>query len=317
METPLRSLFPASQLCSAPLSTFKALSNFALVDAFTDSPFKGNPAGVCILPAWRETYWLQQVASELNVNMTAFLVKREIEPKSNGAAENGNHTLLAHSYEIRWFTPLAEVSLCGHATLASAYLLFGSGIVDGGVIRFHPEKGGVLRAHKVEKASQDGFLIELAFPILPTLVCDFDRAGLSSTLQNVQVLSYHRTSANDLLVELSSHEAVQALTPCFDEIKNGDFRGLIVTGKTSNQSLGCDFMSRFFAPKVGIDEDPVCGQAHCALAPFWGNRLEKSNLVGYQASKRGGTLHLRVDFDGGQVYLQGEATLIMSGVLFL
>lgn len=306
MTTPLRNLFPVSKLCNASPST-TSFVNYALVDAFTDVPFKGNPAGVCFLSAWPETHWMQQVASELNVNMTAFLVTRK--DTFNGVEGD-------HAFHIRWFTPMSEVDLCGHATLASSYLLFGSDIVSGNVIQFYPEKGGVLHARRVERPSKDGFLVELDFPILPSYECDFKPATLSTTLKHLLAVSVQKTVANDLLVELPSGEDVKLLKPSFDEIRNGDFRGLIVTGQASDSS-SCDFVSRFFAPKVGVDEDPVCGQAHCALAAFWAKKLNKNHLVAFQASKRGGTLLLRVDFEAGRVFLQGEATLVMSGVLLL
>lgn len=298
-----RERFPASKL--------RSTSNFvqyALVDAFTDETFKGNPAGVCLLPAWPETRQLQQIASELNVNMTAFLVTRK---------DSCNGVKRENAFSIRWFTPLLEVDLCGHATLASSYFLFGSGIVAGELIQFHPAKGEVLLARRVEKPSKDEFLVELAFPILPSYEYDFELAMLSSTLRNAVAVSVHKTTANDLLIELSSGDDVKLLDPFFDEIRNCSFRGLIVTGQTSSVSPSYDFVSRFFAPKVGIDEDPVCGQAHCALAAFWAKKLNKNDLVAFQASRRGGTLLLRVDFEADRVFLQGEATLVMCGVLFL
>lgn len=263
------------------------------------------------------------MASELNLNMTAFLVSRKAG--CNGAIggtlsdENKDCTSssldAAYDFNIRWFTPVLEVELCGHATLASSYLLFGSGIVSGNMIRFHPEKGGVLHARRVERPSKEEFLVELNFPILPSYECNSQLAGLSTTLQGLTPVTFHKTIVDDLLVELPSGEDVKSLKPCFDEIRKCSTRGVIVTGRASDES-GCDFISRFFAPKVGVDEDPVCGQAHCALAAFWAKKLKKDNLIAYQASKRGGTLCLRVDFEASRVYLQGEATLVMSGVLF-
>ncbi|KAH7306608.1 hypothetical protein KP509_22G021800 [Ceratopteris richardii] len=257
IDAPFRGLFPLSHNVGAAC---KELINYALVDAFTDVPFKGNPAGVCILSTWRKSHWLQQIASELNVNMTAFLVKKEVlEPKCNYTVEGASsleekaHDSLIHAYDIRWFTRTSEVSLCGHATLASAYLLFGSGIVEGEVIGLHPKEGGVLYARKVNKASGDGFLVELNFPILT--IHEYYPDGTEffpNTFRSCQAVSTYKTSANDFLVVLPSEECVRTLRPSIDEMReNGDFRGLIVTGQGS---CGYDFVSRFFAPKVGVDE---------------------------------------------------------------
>lgn len=323
---PPKFLFPLSRQFPVPISS--PVVDYAVVDAFTGTPFKGNPAAVCLLPASQEDNWMQQVASEFNLSQTAFLGRHNCCGSKGAPVEGSKDYLVAvdtdYDFDIRWFTPCAEVDLCGHATLASSYLLFASGVVSGSLIRFHTKRSGILTACRVEKetdsnsidGARDGndFLVELKFPILSSIECNSELAMLSSTLKDTTPVSFRRTIANDLLVELSSGEEVEALEPCFEEVKKLTARGLIVTGPASEFS-GYDFISRFFAPKVGINEDPVCGQAHCALAAFWAEKLKKERLTAYQASKRGGVLHLRVDFETGQAYLRGAAVVIMSGIL--
>lgn len=254
------------------------------VDAFTDVPFAGNPAAVCVLPAERDARWMQLVAREMNLAETAFLVGR------------------ADGYDLRWFTPAVEIDLCGHATLASAHVLWEEGHARAdAVLRFHT-RSGVLTA-----ARRDG-LIWLDFPSTPpestSPSAEIER-GLGATPKFVGRTPF------DYLVELDSEAEVRALAPDVATLGRLGVRGVIVTARSSNGS--CDFVSRFFAPGAGIDEDPVTGSAHCGLAPFWAARLGKNELVGHQVSARGGIV--RVKLEGARVHLGGHAVTVLRGEL--
>lgn len=254
------------------------------VDSFTDKPFAGNPAGVCILPEARSERWMQDVAREMNLAETAFLVRQ------------------ANGYNLRWFTPAVEVDLCGHATLASAHILWETGQLSSNQeARFHTKSGQL-------SAKQNGKLIEMNFPSTPAAPAEAP-PGLSQAL-GVDA-KYVGKSRFDYLMEVESEEIVRKLNPDFGRIKKMPVRGVIVTSRAGSD--GCDFVSRFFAPAAGIDEDPVTGSAHCTLAPFWAERLGKKELVGYQASSRGGTVRVRVD--GKRVHLGGQAVTVLTGEL--
>ncbi len=253
------------------------------IDAFADRPFSGNPAAVCLLPAWRGDSWLQAVAAEMNLSETAFLVPR------------------GEAFELRWFTPAVEVALCGHATLASAHCLWESGrLHPGAAARFHT-RSGLLTARQRNGA------IEMDFPATPTFPAD-PPAGLTAALGFEPVCV--RRGGSDLLVEAASERALRAVRPDFPALAKLDARGVIVTAPGGG---ACDFVSRFFAPAAGIDEDPVTGSAHCALGPFWGSRLGKTELRGYQASKRGG--HVGVRLAGDRVVLIGKAATVFQAEL--
>jgi len=232
-----------------------------IVDAFTSEPFAGNPAAVCLLEGARSDRWLQAVAAEMNLSETAFLWRE------------------GPGYRLRWFTPALEVPLCGHATLASAHLLFESGRTEGDELRFATQSGE-LRA--VRQA--DG--IELDFPAF-------------------------RYEPALLPVAVASEREVRGARP--------DARALLAAGApsviltTRSETPGFDFVSRYFAPGAGIDEDPVTGAAHCALAPYWAKKLGKAELVGFQASKRGGVVGVRAL--GERVALRGQAVTVVSGRL--
>ncbi|MCI0331241.1 MAG: PhzF family phenazine biosynthesis protein [candidate division Zixibacteria bacterium] len=254
------------------------------VDSFTDKPFAGNPAGVCILPEARSERWMQDVAREMNLAETAFLVRQ------------------ANGYNLRWFTPAVEVDLCGHATLASAHILWETGqLPSNQEARFHTKSGQL-------SAKQNGKLIEMNFPSTPAASAEAP-PGLSQAL-GVDA-KYVGKSRFDYLMEVESEDTVRGLNPNFGQIKKLPVRGIIVTSRAGSD--GCDFVSRFFAPAAGIDEDPVTGSAHCTLAPFWAERLGKKELVGYQASSRGGTVRVRVD--GKRVHLGGQAVTVLTGEL--
>jgi len=256
------------------------------VDAFTERPFSGNPAAVCLLPQAREAAWMQAVGKEMNLSETAFLLKQE------------------DGYNLRWFTPAVEVDLCGHATLASAHILWETGILRREEqARFHT-RSGLLTA--VSKGGE----IELNFPAKTEEPAD-PPAGLLEALK-VRA-KYVGKSKFDYLVQVDSEQTVRDLKPDFTALKNIPVRGVIVTSRAV--SPGYDFISRFFAPAAGVNEDPVTGSAHCTLGPFWSGRLGKNDFLAYQASERGGTL--RVLVAGDRVHLSGKAVTIFGGELIV
>jgi len=253
------------------------------VDAFATEPFRGNPAAVCILDEPRPEAWMQGVALEMNLSETAFLV-----PRNDG-------------FQLRWFTPACEVRLCGHATLASAHVLWSEGMVEPSrPIAFHSLHSGVLPARRL------GEQIELDFPArIPDEIAP--PAGLAEAL-GLEPRFVARAS-RDVLVLADSETVVRSLRPDFAALRKVDARGVIVTAPAA----ASDFVSRFFAPAVGVDEDPVTGSAHCCLCPFWADRLGKKSLVGFQASARGGVV--AVTLDGDRVRLAGPAVTVLCGEL--
>jgi PhzF family phenazine biosynthesis protein len=255
------------------------------VDAFTDVPFAGNPAAVCLLPESRDAAWMQHVALEMQLSETAFLVRR-------GPDE----------FDLRWFTPAVEVDLCGHATLASAHALWESGAVaPDRMVRFHT-RSGVLTAEK-----RDAW-IELNFPATPPAPAPAP-AGLAEAIGAEP--RYTGKSRFDYLIEVDSEAQVRALSPDFARLRTLPVRGVIVTSPATTP--GWDFVSRFFAPGSGIDEDPVTGSAHCCLTPFWSARLGTTEFVARQVSPRGGTLRVRLE--GDRVRLAGQAVTVLRGEL--
>ncbi len=254
------------------------------VDAFTDTPFAGNPAAVCLLPAPRDESWMQKVAREMNRSETAFLV-----PEADG-------------YALRWFTPAVEVALCGHATLASAHVLWEDRHLPAGrQARFHT-KSGLLTGDRTRE------WIELDFPARRQEPAD-PPAGLAEALGAAP--KYVGRNQRDYLVEVDGEATVRGLQPDHGALAALPVRGVIVTARAD--SPGYDFVSRFFAPGSGVAEDPVTGSAHCALGPFWQSRLGKRELVAYQASPRGGVVRVRVA--GERVKLGGKAVTILRGEL--
>ena len=257
---------------------------YALIDAFTETPFRGNPAVVVLLPKSRPAEWMQAVASEMNQPETAFLVRSE------------------DGYHLRWFTPAIEVDLAGHPTLACAHWLWTSGQLDPlETVRFHT-RSGLLIAER-----HDGW-IRLDLPATPaTEQKPFD--GLAQAL-GAAVLWTGRSSF-DLLVEVASEEALRAIEPNLPALAQYPVRGVIVTAKAAAPPY--DFVSRFFAPQSGINEDPVTGSAHCCLGPYWSRKLGKTRLLAYQASARGGVLRLMVQET--RVCLEGQAVTVATGRL--
>lgn len=256
------------------------------VDAFTDRPFQGNPAAVCILESPQDEQWMQLVAREMNLSETAFLYRE------------------GQAYGLRWFTPTSEVSLCGHATLASAHVLWTEGYASTGQLIQFETKSGILTAKY-----QDDW-IELDFPVnrsqdIPPITKLGDALGVPLKTVLYNSLGY--------LVEVATAQEVEQLQPNFHLLKQLPISNVIVTSKARSDSK-YDFVSRFFAPGVGIEEDPVTGSAHCCLAPYWRDRLNQDRFLAYQASARGGVV--KVYYDGGnRVLLQGQAITVMRGEL--
>jgi PhzF family phenazine biosynthesis protein len=255
------------------------------VDAFTSEAFKGNPAAVCLLDGERDAGWMQSVAAEMKLSATAFLLPRDGE------------------FSLRWFTPAIEVALCGHATLASAHALWQEGaLAAGATARFHT-KSGLLTA------VQDGDWSELDFPA--TLEQPVDPPPALLDALGITAPVYVGRNKFDYLVEVESEEIVRALEPDHARLRTIPVRGVIVTSRSSNPEF--DFVSRFFAPGSGIDEDPVTGSAHCCLAPYWSARLGKDAMTAFQASPRGGVVRVRLE--GDRVKLAGRAVTVFRGSL--
>jgi PhzF family phenazine biosynthesis protein len=257
---------------------------YFIVDAFADRPFSGNPAAVVPLESWLETDLLQQIAMEMNLSETAFFIP-------DGDA-----------YALRWFTPRVEVDLCGHATLASARALVALGkLGDSGATLFSTRSG-------ILKIAVRGRQFELDFPVTPATPVA-PPAGLVESLGAAP--KYVGQSKFDFIVEVASEAALRALAPDFKRLAAVSCRGVIVTARSGVPEF--DFVSRFFAPAVGIDEDPVTGSAHCCLASYWSQKLGKTKMVGYQASARGGVVH--VELRGDRVILGGETVIVAEGEL--
>ena len=259
------------------------------VDAFAERPFAGNPAAVCILGSFPSDAWMQSLAAEMNLSETSFIV-----PTGD-----------TNSFQLRWFTPTTEVDLCGHATLAAAHTLIEQERIESSLpIRFQTRSGEL-------PCTQSGSRITLDFPAKPAT--DFEdtekRAQLLAAL-GIPDASVHQ-SKFDLLVKVDDSDIVETLRPNFQALGEVQTRGVMVTA--ASQTLGFDFVSRFFAPRCGINEDPVTGSAHCCLAPYWADRIGRKSLVGYQASPRGGVVHCEVADD--RVRLTGQAITILEGTL--
>lgn len=303
-------------LCSLAAMSKKGIQ-YVVVDAFTAQPFKGNPAAVCFLvddaaaPAG-DGRWMQSVAVEFNLSQTAFFSR-----DSSRAADAATPR-----FHLRWFSPVTEVALCGHATLATAHFLFTSVLAEShGVVEF-ATKSGVLTAKKVPapetEEEQEKLFIELDFPMIDYVGCDpaDELPSIPEMLNGASAVSVHKSvTTNDFIVELSSGKEVADVLPNIEEIRKCAGRGVIVTAPAPAGS-GYDFFTRFFCPKFGIDEDPVCGSAHCVLAPYWGGKLGKQKLVAFQVSPRSGTLYLELDVENRRVRIQGEAVTVMAGTLF-
>lgn len=255
------------------------------VDAFTTTPFAGNPAAVCVLPQAQSDRWMQDVAQEMNLSETAFLLWQ------------------ADGFSLRWFTPTVEVDLCGHATLASAHVLWESGYLQPNEPAQFYTRSGLLTAQR------QGEWIELNFPAAATEVGSAPPELEQALAVPLKTIGFNRLG---YLVEVESETIVRNLQPNFALLASLPVgTGVIVTSHA--QSSDYEVVSRFFAPKIGINEDPVTGAAHCCLGPFWCDRLQKDSFVAYQASRRGGIVRVRCD--GDRVYLGGQAVTVMRGEL--
>ncbi|NBB74774.1 MAG: PhzF family phenazine biosynthesis isomerase [Bacteroidetes bacterium] len=258
------------------------------VDAFTSNAFAGNPAAVCVLPATRPAEWMQQVAREMNLSETAFLQRRD------------------DGFALRWFTPTHEVDLCGHATLASAHVLWTDGHLPSDEPAVFRTKSGTLTAR-----ARDGW-IAMDFPAEPLAKADAP-SGLLAALGVAPV--FVGRNRMDYGVLLEDEAAVRSVAPDLTRLAAVDTRGVIVTAPADDEA-DHDFVSRFFAPRVGVPEDPVTGSAHCALGPFWAERLGRTDLVGRQVSSRGGTVRIQVDPPTSErVLLMGQAVTVLQGEL--
>jgi PhzF family phenazine biosynthesis protein len=269
--------------------TYRGRMRILVVDAFTDRPFGGNPAGVCLLDGPADPAWMQRLAAEMKHSETAY-------PRPIDAPDA--------DYELRWFTPAVEVALCGHATLATAHALYETGIVPPDrPIRFQTLHNGVLTVRR----AADGRL-EMDFPILDAVAMDLPEALVEAL--GVAPSWTGRSDQDDILVVVDDAETVRKLTPDLGALAAIDARGICVTAPDAPPY---DFVSRYFAPSFGIPEDPVTGSAHCMLAAYWARRLGRDSLTGYQASERGGVVGVAVH--GDRVTLTGQAVTVLDGAL--
>ena len=256
------------------------------VDAFTDTAFAGNPAAVCLLPEPRDELWMQHVAREMNLSETAFLHRRE------------------DGFDLRWFTPTVEVDLCGHATLASAHVLWEEGHLQSSEEARFFTRSGLLTAQR------DGALIELDFP----LEADEPVEAPPDLVRALAITpKYVGKNRFDYVVEVDSETTVREMKPDFSLLQTLPVRGVIVTSLSASSQF--DYVCRFFAPAAGVNEDPVTGSAQCCLAPFWQQRLKKDAFLAYQASLRGG--NLRVRLSGDRVQVGGKAITVFRAELLV
>lgn len=254
------------------------------VDAFTNEIFKGNPAGVCLYVTNQDDIWMQNMASEMNLPETAFLSKR------------------TDGFALRWFSPEKEVDLCGHATLAAAHVLWETGELETSDEAVFYTKSGVLKATKI------GGWVELDFPVEE----DSEVSTPVEIIEGLKVMpKYTGKNRMDYIVEVENEDILRKLRPDNEILKKLDTRGVIVTSISDKKEF--DFVSRFFAPAIGINEDPVTGSAHCCLAPYWSRKLGKIEMKACQASKRSGILTVRID--EGRVFICGQARTVFSGEL--
>ena len=266
--------------------------NIFQVDAFTDNQFKGNPAGVCLIDRERPDSWMQGIAAEMNLSETAFLLKE----RANSA------------FQLRWFTPTTEVSLCGHATLASAHILWEESILKTEEQALFHTKSGIL------KATKHADWLEMVFPSRKVEQVDTDPKLSKALGINPKYTGKYVTQTGNLyLVEVESDQEVYELQPNFRLLSETDARAMLVTSIATAKDY--DFVSRFFAPAVGIDEDPVTGSAHCYLTPFWAEKMKKNELTGFQASRRTGVIRCRLSQD--KVLLCGQAITVFRGELLV
>ena len=253
------------------------------VDAFTQKIFAGNPAAICPLDRWLDADLMQKIALENNLSETAFFVKKD------------------DVYEIRWFTPTFEIDLCGHATLGSAFVIFDVLKLESEIVKFHSHKSGELSVAKKE----DLFILD--FPSRPPVECEIPERLIEAIgKQPREVLK-----SRDYFLVYETEDEIAGIAPDFAELLEIDTRAVIVTAKGEN----CDFVSRFFAPEVGVTEDPVTGSAHCTLIPYWAEKLGRNELFARQISARGGELFC--ELKGDRVKIGGNAVLYLKGEIYV
>ncbi len=255
------------------------------VDSFTDSPFGGNPAAVCLMETTREESWMLKVAREMNLSETAFCLP------------------LYDGYSLRWFTPVTEVDLCGHATLATAHVLWETGLLETNQNARFQTKSGLLTARL------DGSWVLMDFPADPPEACPAPHELLEAL--GVGSASPTFRGRFDYLVEIEDETTLTNLKPDYLKLRRVNTRGVIVTAPSDRRD--CDFVSRFFAPAVGVDEDPVTGSAHCTLCPYWSQKLGKEDMLARQVSPRGGVV--RTEMKGARVIVGGQAVTVFAGDL--
>ena len=256
------------------------------VDAFTNQPFRGNPAGVVLLDEEQPDSWMQSVAQEMNLSETAFVIGEK------------------SPYNLRWFTPAVEVELCGHATLATAHILFEREIAAKNEAIEFKTRSGILTT-----TYNDGW-VQMDFPSFSADEI-LDRSEITRALNETPDQAYN--SGESIMAVFDVPEKIYKMAPDFELIKRFNIQGIMVT--SHSEEPGIDFISRYFAPNVGIDEDPVTGSAHCSLGPYWGARLDKSVLNAKQVSDRGGEIQVRVKDD--RTFISGQAVTIFSGKLLI
>ncbi|KAJ1405130.1 Phenazine biosynthesis PhzF protein [Sesbania bispinosa] len=298
------------------MSMAKKPVKYSVVDAFTDVPFKGNPAALCFLEDGieRDDDWMQGVAAEIKHFQTCFLTNL--------------HGTSVLCIRIRCFSPFSEVNVYAHAFLAAAHRIFSDGSVhnDINIIQFVTRFGVVVTAKKipviVEAPSnlleQDGFCVELDYPADPIIECDLDVVSqICGALRGAPIIDMMRTYyGNDLLAEVSSGENIKQVQPRMDAIANFSAKGIIVSERAPRAS-GFDIYTRFFCPLFGVNENPVCGGAHCALASYWSKKLGKCDLNACQASARGGVVNIHLDVQRQRVFLRGKAVTVIDGCVLV
>ncbi|MEO1620021.1 MAG: PhzF family phenazine biosynthesis protein [Cyanobacteria bacterium J06632_3] len=266
------------------------------VDAFTNRPFSGNPAAVCVTDSPLEDDLMQAIAAEMNLSETAFLYPLKGEPVDGG-------------YSLRWFTPATEVDLCGHATLASAHVLWEEGYLSPDEPARFQTKSGWLGAKQTQKGTDTW--IEMDFPAQPVETTYVMPALIKALCCGGNIRSVAKNETN-YLVEIQSEKALRSLQPDFDAVAKLPTQGLIATAVAEGESY--DFASRYFAPSVGINEDPVTGSAHSSLAPFWREKLGKTTMLAQQVSERGGVLHVQC-MENDRVLISGQAVTVLKAEL--
>ncbi|MGC9394001.1 MAG: PhzF family phenazine biosynthesis protein [Anaerolineae bacterium] len=276
------------------------------VDAFTRAPFKGNPAAVCLLPHTLDATLMQAIAAEMNLSETAFVMPVGDTPWTETVR-----------FSLRWFTPAVEVRLCGHATLATAAVLFGAVGVQTEAVTFETLSGDLI-ARRVADGPADCETITLDFPADTPVPCEPPANALKALGVAASQAAAYGTRARDLLIQLDDAQQVRDLRPDFPALLACEeldaYRGVMVTATEPQGGSVYDFVSRFFAPKVGINEDPVTGSAHTLLTPYWAAQLGKTEMLAYQASARGGEIGVRLA-ENGRVALTGDAVVVFKGEL--